>query len=654
MSHKHLQKMVWFIVLFLAFPLFSGIPAFPTAEGFGRFSQGGRNGTVIKVTNLNDSGPGSFRDALSQNQKRIIVFEVSGLIELQSKLRVHYPYCTIAGQTAPGDGITLKNFPLIIDASHVIVRYIRSRLGTRAGQSDAISISRGSHIILDHCSASWSVDEVLSNQSDDVDSMTVQWCMITESLNQSVHPKGDHGYGGIIGGLNQSYHHNLIAHHKSRTPKVSWRRPMLVDFRNNVIYNWKSNNCYDGADAHMNWVANYYKYGPATEKDVKNQIFELFDDKNPDCYIVSKLFCERNFVWGFPDITDDNWAGGIHFDANANEEKNRTFEAFDCPPVTEQSAEIAFKCVLDEAGASLTRDLIDTRIVSEVHTGEWTFGKKGIIDSPQDVGGWPVHYTFDSPLDTDQDGLPDYWEDQYHLNNRDPGDYDFDPDGDGYGHIEEYLNNSNPLNDGKTIVNVQAFARATVEHPGCIVFKRFGDTDKVLSVDFAIRGSAVSGVDFQPLPGSAVFQPGENTVEWLVNKTSQKNDRDKFLHVELLSKPDSYYVGCPATNFVAIQAEIISRVANAKETVPRISDLINYPNPFNSATTISFILDKAGWVQLSIYNVNGQLIETIFKDVLQAGPHTQRWQASGVPSGVYISKLETVQQTVFRKMLLVR
>ena len=251
--------------------------AFPGAEGYGANAEGGRGGDVYQVTNTDDTGPGSLREGIdSAEGPRTILFAVSGIVELNSDLKIDKDHITIAGQTAPGDGICLKNYPLKIQADHVIVRYIRSRLGVDARQeSDSISVINGSNIILDHCSASWSVDETLSAQSATVDLLTVQWCMVTESLTNSIHHKGKHGFGGIIGALRQSYHHNLFAHHTSRNPKVTSRRHCKVDFRNNVIYNWGFNSHYDGSVADMNWVNNYMKYGPGTKSGVRDRIFQI-------------------------------------------------------------------------------------------------------------------------------------------------------------------------------------------------------------------------------------------------------------------------------------------------------------------------------------------------------------------------------------------
>ncbi len=240
--------------------------AFPGAEGFGRFASGGRGGDVYHVINLNDDGEGSLRHGIEHaSGPRTIVFDISGNIELTSRLSVKKPNITIAGQTAPGEGITLRGQALYVDRDHIVVRYLRCRFGDISGaQSDAISITGGHNIILDHVSTSWSVDETLSCQSEDVDSLTVQWCMITESLRHSIHEKGSHGYGGIIGGQRQSFHHNLYAHHSSRSPKVTGRRHCEVDFRNNVIYNWVYHNWYDGTASYLDWAHKFYKHDSAT------------------------------------------------------------------------------------------------------------------------------------------------------------------------------------------------------------------------------------------------------------------------------------------------------------------------------------------------------------------------------------------------------
>ncbi len=455
-----MRKIIYFFIV-LSLQIINGnsvpaqkakVLAFPGAEGFGRFATGGRGGDVYHVTNLNDSGNGSMRKGIeSANGPRTIVFDVSGTIFLVKTLSIQKPNITIAGQTAPGEGITLGDNPFYVSADNVIVRYIRSRMGDRSGVvKDAVSITSGSNIILDHLTASWSIDETLSCQSEDVDSLTVQWCMITESLNNSHHQKGSHGYGGILGGTRQTFHHNLYTHHASRNPKVTGRRHCEVDFRNNVIYNWGHNSCYDGTASYTNWANNYYKSGPATSDKVKDRIFELSDQdilpgkvnrpEDSRKYETS-LYAEGNYVDRYPAITKDNWSGGIVFTNGATETKNRARVPFKFALITEQTALEAYPLVLKNAGASLFRDVVDKRIVNEVVNGLVTFGKNGLIDSQKDVGGWPSLKSLPAPDDTDQDGMPDKWEVQNGLNPKNPADRNEDPDRNGYTNLEEYLQN---------------------------------------------------------------------------------------------------------------------------------------------------------------------------------------------------------------------
>ena len=424
--------------------------AFPGAEGFGRYTSGGRGGDVYHVTNLADSGEGSLRYGIqSANGPRTIVFDVSGTIMLNGSLKIDKPNITIAGQTAPGDGITLGGDDLNVKAGNIIVRYIRVRLGDQSGNDDdAVSINAGSNIIFDHVRASWSIDETLSCQSETVDSLTVQWCMVTESLHNSHHEKGPHGYGGIVGGLRQTFHHNLYAHHNSRSPKVTWRRHCKVDFRNNVIYNWGTNNCYDGSSGHMNWVNNYYKAGPGTKSTIRDRIFELFDKDEGADYLTheTSLYAAGNYVDGYPAVTADNWNGGIDFSDGASEKDHRAETPFDYPSITEQSAEVAYPLVLESAGASIKRDLLDKRIINEVETGTATYGNNGIIDSQNDVGGWPELKTLPPPTDTDRDGMPDEWETEKGLNPNNPEDRNDDRNTDGFTNLEEYLHEVISLN----------------------------------------------------------------------------------------------------------------------------------------------------------------------------------------------------------------
>ncbi len=413
--------------------------AFPEAEGFGRFTSGGRGGIVIEVTNLNNAGPGSLRAAIESDQVRTVVFRISGTIALDSELIIRHGNITIAGQTAPGDGICLKNYPLIIAADNVIVRFLRIRTGDEKWfEGDAICAIGRRDMIIDHCSFSWGIDEVASFY--DNENFTLQWCLISESLHHSFHHKGDHGYGGIWGGKGASFHHNLLAHHSSRNPRFQGSRTHnqpereVVDFRNNVIYNWGYNSSYGGEGGHYNIIANYYKPGPATQK--KDRIVEPWDD-------AGRWYVADNYVVGFPAITQDNWAGGVQ--GKYWKSVRRTWPVPVAPVIT-QPAEQAYELVLTQVGAIFPRrDEVDARIVEEVKAGTAHFGgiwgmRSGIIDSQAQVGGWPSLKTYDVPLDSDHDGMPDDWELAQGLDPSDAADRNGDCDGDGYTNLEDYLN----------------------------------------------------------------------------------------------------------------------------------------------------------------------------------------------------------------------
>jgi hypothetical protein len=425
------------------------LPAFPGAEGYGRYVTGGRGGDVYIVTNLKDSvtkpPEGSLRWALNKQGPKTIVFAVSGTIELKRRLNISKGDVTIAGQTAPGDGICLGGETVSIESDNVIIRHIRFRCGNEVpGEepTDAISCIRQKDIIVDHCSMSWSVDEAASFY--DVENFTLQWCIISESLYDAGHPKGEHGYGGIWGGKGASFHHNLLASHTSRLPRFcgaryhpDTRETELVDFRNNIIFNWGFNSSYGGEMGQQNMINNYYKAGPATKRDVLLRIVEPWDT-------VGRWYVSGNRVAGSRKISSDNWAGGVQGDY-AGHPMIRADEPFPVAPVKTTSARRAFRAVLKNAGATLPRrDAIDERIISETRSGHCAYGDSygpgtGIIDSQNSVGGWSVLKTHDVRTDTDRDGMPDDWELQRGLNPSDPADRNAIAKS-GYTMLEEYIN----------------------------------------------------------------------------------------------------------------------------------------------------------------------------------------------------------------------
>ncbi|MFG0289473.1 MAG: pectate lyase [Rhodopirellula sp. JB044] len=367
------------------------------------------------------------------------MFRIAGTIDSKGKrFSIKNDNITIAGQTAPGDGICLKG-NLVIDANEVIIRYIRVRPDPVAREVDAIFGRYKTNIILDHVSTSWSSDEVLSVYHNKY--VTIQWCLISEAC-----AKGDsgHRFGGIWGNDFGTYHHNLIAHNDSRNPR--WASGCgYNDYRNNVIYNWGYESCY-GAEANqkgdrrkppirhstVNMVGNYYKPGPATRRDAQDHIAKPSSRSNGD---EGSWHVSRNYVEGFPKVTADNWAGvkGGHF--------IKLTEPWKAMSIEQQPAEEAYEAVLARAGCSFPkRDSVDVRIIEEVRNGTATFGSSGIITTPKDVGGWPELRSEPAPADTDEDGMPDEWEQALGLDPNDAADGTEDRNGDGYTNVEEYLN----------------------------------------------------------------------------------------------------------------------------------------------------------------------------------------------------------------------
>jgi pectate lyase len=432
----------------------SPVLAFPGAEGFGANSVGGRGGRVIEVTNLNDSGPGSLRAAIEAGGPRIVVFRTGGTIELQSGLEISNPFITIAGQTAPGGGITLKNVPsnmdaaLTVTAHDVIIRYIRSRPGASTRQAcclDAIQILTDSayNVIIDHCSASWATDETMSTWYDPHD-ITIQWCIISEGLLDSTHEEGPHSKGlllGSDGSYNISVHHNLFAHNVERAPLI--KTSGLVDVVNNVMYNpeWSASHVTDDySKALLNYVGNYFKRGPDSTSE-----YSLATSNEGGNGL--EIFVQGNIGPNRPRDDIDYMDESLVVKPEGRQWIVET--RHDAPFVTTTSAIEAYDQVLANAGATIgldsqgnsywRRDPVDGRIVNDVRNGTGSY-----IDDPSEVGGWPELAAGTAPPDSDHDGMPDQWERLYCLGPSDPSDGPFDADGDGYTNVEEYLNGTEP------------------------------------------------------------------------------------------------------------------------------------------------------------------------------------------------------------------
>ncbi len=420
------------------------IRAFPGAEGGGMYTTGGRGGEVVHVTNLNDSGEGSLRAAVEMNGARTIVFDVCGTIYLNSELRIGKGNVTIAGQTAPGEGITLANYSVVVNTDNVIIRYLRFRMGDAKGhEGDAIWGRYHENIIIDHCSMSWSTDECASFYANK--NFTMQWCLIGESLKNSVHGKGSHGYGGIWGGKNASFHHNILTSNDSRNARID--HPNVygnyltthrghVDYRNNLIYNWGGNSTYGGEGGWFNMVNNYYKPGPASkERKYFLDAYALYDNTDRN---YARLYMAGNYHAGdyATSINADNWSGiywhnGTDVGDVAGAKKTalqpiKKDDVTSCFTSTHK-AEDAYARTLDYAGASLKRDKIDLRLIDDARNAKATYNDGGngstggLIDTQTAVGGWPTLTATDEEIarattDTDKDNIPDYYESKLGLN----------------------------------------------------------------------------------------------------------------------------------------------------------------------------------------------------------------------------------------------
>ena len=454
-------------------------PAFPGAEGYGRYTTGGRGGKVLYVTSLADDGStGTLRWAVNQSGARTIMFKVSGTIFLKSALSINKADITMAGQSAPGDGICVADYPFTVNANNVIIRYMRFRLGQREvanHEGDGLGAMDHENIIFDHCSVSWSIDECLSVLGNK--NTTVQWCISSHSLVNAGHAKGAHGYGGNWGGDHASFHHNLMIHHVSRAPRLGPRPTTQMnehmDMRNNVIYNWAGNGCYGGEGMDVNIVNNYYKPGPGTPNKAvayrlaavgvrTNEYVTTYPAYAPALHKWGHLYVTGNVNPKYSNVTNDNWTYGIYeqIDANGNDgtytaktkDTIKLSEPLDFIYTTTHSASDAYDRVLDYVGCSLSRDSYDAELVSDVkngtasHTGSGNGA--GFINSQDDLkpanapatwSPWPTLNSTAAPADTDGDGMPDAWENANGLNAADASD-GAEVSADGYTNLEHYLN----------------------------------------------------------------------------------------------------------------------------------------------------------------------------------------------------------------------
>ncbi|MDZ4860341.1 MAG: SUMF1/EgtB/PvdO family nonheme iron enzyme [Candidatus Hydrogenedentes bacterium] len=463
---RHVPALYGYLALLVFMPVSSEadpvVKAFPTAEGFGAATPGGRGGAVLFVTTLEDFDPGkekpiagSLRAAVDTDGPRTILFRIGGTIALKSDLWITKPFVTIAGQSAPGGGICIRDYQLVLATNNVILRHVRIRSGdvTRKEQM-ALGIFGGNNSIVDHCSLSWAIDEVMSSFGA-VHNLTVQWSIIAEGLSKSYHPKGEHSKGSILNGDGGvTIHHSVYAHNASRNTRID---NILLDFRNNVVYNWGYRCGYTrSGPIFVNYVNNYFKPGPSTRKAALTKIFVPGDN-------MARMFLVGNVLEGVDESTENNtllvYPPSGH---DAAQLRNTVVvqEPFSSPTVLTDSARTAMDRILADAGATKPlRDSADVRLLEEVRAGT---GK--IIDSQDEVGNWPELAAGTLSPDSDNDGMPDDWETLHALNSKSES---ADADSDGYTDLEEFLNETNPNAaeagaslDPKTFTSIQRSALA--------------------------------------------------------------------------------------------------------------------------------------------------------------------------------------------------
>ena len=467
------------------------IPAFPGAEGGGMYSLGGRGGKVITVTSLEDRGPGSFREACETGGARIIVFNISGIIRLKSPIIVRAPYVTIAGQTAPGDGVCIAGESFWVDTHDVVVRHMRFRRGETNvyHRDDSFGGNPIGNIMIDHCSCSWGLDENISfyrhmyspGEGYNDEKLPTVNVTIQNTISAKALDTYNHAFGSTLGGENCAFMRNLWASNSGRNPSIGWFG--IFNFVNNVVYNWVHRSS-DGGDyrAMFNMINNYYKPGPLTPKDqpVGHRILKPESGRSKLNYkVYGRVYAAGNIMEGYPEISKDNWNGGIQVedqpDTEGYTESMRSYEPFVMPYINIMSAKDAYDYVLQNVGANIPcRDIVDKRVIEEVETGvayyekklpkdaygnKWGLApksqdeegyfkyrrlpkdsyKQGIITDIRQMGGYP-EYKGTPYVDSDNDGMPDEWEKANGLNPNDPSDADLDCTGDGYTNIEKYIN----------------------------------------------------------------------------------------------------------------------------------------------------------------------------------------------------------------------
>lgn len=589
-------------ILLFAVSVHAQTPAFPGCDGAGKFTTGGRGGSVFVVTNLNNDGPGSLADAVSAPY-RIVTFAVSGIIDLTEgkadkpkggKLVIDKPDITILGQTAPGEGICLKGGSLVVSASNVIVRYIRSRRGfvrdtdsgdaiefkppatglqeAPAGESqekfdkrkqkkadrgkEMKSFAPMERIVLDHCSASWATDEDMTITH--ADKTTVSYCIAAEGLDytneKQTPPNHSEGslWGSAVADGRATMHHTLYAHNRLRNPRTMGGTdvPAVLTFYNNAVYDWSEYPTHTGSErVHLQWLGNYYKPGPSTPADIRGSAFQFHGDP------MARVFAQGNVIEGSDAATKNNalavgWNSKFNKVGEAERKAMIVTTPFTELPAALQSAEDALGAIIADAGAILpARDAVDLRIMHSVREGT---GK--IIEKETDLPEgqrWPDYRALPAPADSDHDGIPDFWETQFGLNPHDAGDSAKISAG-GFANIEHYANNTDPTGKGATIASISAdVSRASLEQLGEWRITRSGDVSQPLTVHYKLGGDAKMGSDYAQLYGTTEIAAGKRSKT--ITLDPRKTAADNRTVVMTLQPGECAQVGCPSESLIVIR-----------------------------------------------------------------------------------------------------
>jgi hypothetical protein len=673
------------VSFFLGITAQAQLIAFPGAEGYGKYASGGRNGKVVEVTNLDDAGEGSLRWALAQHVNTItvykdvanpnypitvydpitIVFKVSGEIKLKTDLRINRDNLTIAGQTAPCDGIVITGRSVLLNGAtggqlfywgprrkNVILRHIRFRPGipldangvpTTSFVTYGLDVENYENVIIDHCSMSWANEECLAMY--DNKHTTLQWCVISEGLYNAYHAKGLRGYGGVWGGQYASYHHNLIAHQNNRTPRFNGSRAhdtiALIDYRNNINYNWASSSAPYGGEIEIaggisrtNIINNYLKPGPATPSTHK-----LIRPDYPNASApVSRWNVSGNIIDGNATRTANNWLA-VDF-ANipvASRDSSRSDTTFTVAyPIEEMSAQDAYDSVLKYVGAIYPkRDAVDARIVNEVKTKTalgvgTTSGKAGIIDDPAVVGGLPSYQTCVVADDTDHDGMPDFWESENALDINDPEDRNnVDPQS-GYTMLEVYLNKLalGLIPVPAKLISFDASLNQNTVHLNWVMTNEWNNKGFYIE-RFASTTSSYAWEEIGFVTGS--------------NNSSTTNHYS-FTDNQAFANQYQYRLKQVDVSGKISYSKII---LVSKSSITSLALSVN-PNPAQSYSNIQFQLPQSGKVTLDLFNSKGQLIEQILNTNSAKGNYQRILDLSKYSTGKYILKLQLDGKTVNR------